>query len=96
MTLLGGFMRSRWRGQVPVHRLYWRDMVLVGSFINLLTSFMALMVWAQGGKPGVAVAIHFATLPYNVFLVAALWRTPQCGKVMRWSSVAWLGLMTVV
>ena len=36
-----------------------------------------------------AAAVHFAPLPYNLFLVAAVWRQPA-SAVHRWASLAWL------
>ena len=91
-----GFMHSRWRGQTTLGTLFWRDMLLVGSFINLLTGFVALMLVAQGASLWLAGIVHFACLPYNAFLVLALWRTPQCSTPMRWASLAWLGCMTLI
>ncbi len=91
-----GFWRSRWRGQAPLGTLYGRDMLVVGSFINLLTGFAALMLVAQGGKLWLAAVVHFACVPYNAFLVLALWRTPRCSQLMRWTSLVWLGVMTLL
>lgn len=90
------FVRDRWRGEATLGTLFWRDMVLVGSFINFLTGFMALMLVAQGATLWLAGIVHFACVPYNAFLVLALWRTPQCSRPMRMASLAWLGLMTLI
>lgn len=90
------FYGERWRGQVPLSQLFWRDMLIVGSVINLFTGFIALMIAAQGSELWVAATVHFATLPYNVFLVLAVWRTPQRGTVMAWTSLVWLGAVTVL
>ena len=90
------FIGKRWRGEASLNRLYWRDMLIVGSFINLFTGFVALMIAAQGGVLWVAAMVHFASLPYNVFLVLALWRTPGHGKVMAWTSLVWLVTVTVI
>ena len=79
-----------------MRQLYWRDILLVGSVINLFTGFVALMIAAQGGNLWVAAAVHFASLPYNVFLVLALWRTPKRSPVMAWTSLFWLGAVTVL
>jgi len=90
------FIGKRWRGEASLSKLYWRDMLIVGSVINLLTGFVALIISAQGGEIWVAAVVHFASLPYNVFLVLALWRTPQCSRYMAWTSLVWLGTMTVI
>ncbi|WPC67564.1 hypothetical protein SBP18_03400 [Rhodoferax ferrireducens] len=91
-----GYFGSRWRGEAYLSQLFWRDMLIVGSFINLFTGFIALMIAAQGGDLWVAATVHFATLPYNVFLVLALWRTPGRSKVMAWTSSVWLGAVTLL
>lgn len=91
-----GFIGSRWRGEASAAVVYWRDMLAVGSIINLFTSFAALMLAAQGANIVVAAAVHFALLPYNVFLVLALWRTPQRSRTMAWTSLMWLGAVTVL
>lgn len=95
-TQSAGFFRSRWRGEAALGRLFWRDMLFVGSFVNLLTGFAALMLVAQGAAPGLAASVHFACMPYNAFLTLALWRTPQCSQPMRWASLVWLALMTLI
>jgi hypothetical protein len=91
-----GFFVSRWRGEVDLSKLYWRDIVIIGSVINLFTGFMALMIAAQGGDLWVAAVVHFASLPYNVFLVLALWRTPGRSTVMELTSLVWLGAVTML
>jgi len=90
------FIGKRWRGETTLIKLYWRDMLIVGSVINLFTGFIALMIAAQGGELWVAATVHFATLPYNVFLVLAVWRTPGRSTVMAWTSLVWLGAVTVL
>lgn len=90
------FIGKRWHGEASLSRLYCRDMLIVGSVINLLTGFVALMIAAQGGNLGVAAIVHFLCLPYNVFLVLALWRTPRCSRFMAWTSLIWLGTVTVI
>lgn len=89
-------MVSRWRGETAPAVLYWKDIVVVGSVINLVTSFAALMLAAQGVHLAIAVAVHFSLLPYNAFLVMALWRTPRCSRAMVWTSALWLVVMMVV
>jgi hypothetical protein len=91
-----GFFAQRWRGQAPTKRLFWRDMVLVGSLINLATTFLALMLAAQGVATAVAVAVHFLPLPYNLFLCGALWRHPRRTTTLSASAGLWLALATLL
>lgn len=90
-----GFFTRRWRGEVPQRVLFWRDLVVVGTLINLLLTGVALAMVASGADVALAVGVHFSTLPYNLFLVAAVWRLPAHG-VCRWASLAWLALVTLV
>lgn len=92
----GHFFSRRWRGQVPVRRLFWRDMLAIGSGINLLATFVALMAAAQGAGTGMAALLHFAPLPYNLFLFAALLRSPQRSPAHGAVGLTWLVVMTLV
>ncbi len=40
----GGFFRTRWRGEVPLDRLFWRDMLLVGTVLSVASSALALLL----------------------------------------------------
>lgn len=91
-----GFFSRRWRGHVPAARLFWRDMVLVGSIVNLASTFLALMLAAQGVATSIAVAVHFAPLPYNLFLCAALWRHPGRTAAQSGAAGLWLALATLL
>lgn len=83
------FFARRWRGDVPVQTLFWRDLLIVGSLINALATLGALILAAQGVALVFAVAVHFAPLPYNVFLVAAIGRSPQRTPLITALTGAW-------
>ncbi|MDZ4101850.1 MAG: hypothetical protein U1E12_09265 [Hydrogenophaga sp.] len=95
MQASAGFFSDRWRAQVPMRLLFWRDMVVVGTLINLLFTGVALAMAASDLPIELAAAVHFAPLPYNLFLVAAVWRQPA-SAVHRWASLAWLAFVTLV
>ena len=76
--------------------LLWRDMLCVGTFVNVLATFMALMAASQGAPSWAAAAIHFAPLPYNVFLFAAVGRALPRSRIAAAVSLVWLALMVVV
>ncbi|MFW2354363.1 hypothetical protein [Hydrogenophaga sp.] len=90
-----GFFTRRWCAEVPVRVLFWRDLVLVGTLINLLATGVALALAASDLDIALAAAVHFAPLPYNLFLVAAVWRLPA-SSVHRWAAVGWLAFVTLV
>lgn len=96
MTGLIGFFSRRWRGDVPLSRVFWLDMLGIGTVINLLASLAALILLSQKVDPRIAVALHFAPLPYNVFLFMAVWRSPRRTAFIGGMAVAWLAAMLVV
>ena len=96
MTPGGGFFARRWRREIALPVLLWRDMVGVGTAINLLATFAALMLAAKGFDAWVAAALHFAPLPYNVFLFLAVWRMPRRRWIHSATTTCWLLAMTIV
>jgi hypothetical protein len=90
------FLARRWRSEVPMHTLLWRDMLGVGTVVNMLFTFMALMATSQGAPFWAAAAIHFAPLPYNLFLFAAVVRAVPRNRIAAAVSFVWLALITVV
>ncbi|WP_395058462.1 hypothetical protein [Polaromonas sp.] len=91
-----GFFSRRWHGQVPLRLLFWRDMLLVGTGINLAAAFVVLMLMAQGVSLGLAIALHFSLVPYNLFLTLAVWRSRQGTLAMTLVAVLWLVFFTLV
>ena len=76
--------------------LFWRDLLGIGTAINLLASFVALMGAAQGLDTRLAVALHFAPVPYNVFLALAVWRSPHCQALHGAVVAVWLAIVTIL
>ena len=96
-----GFFASRWRGTVPLERLFWRDAFLVGTAINIATTIAALVLLGAEAPLGVALAVHFAPLPYNLFLTFAVWRTAErrgggAAFAYQMMAVAWLAAATLL
>jgi hypothetical protein len=84
------FISQRWNGQVPWRALLWHDMLGVGTVVNLLATFVALIAAIKGAATVVVALLHFAPLPYNFFLFAALWRMPQRPGFAAAIAGAWL------
>ena len=91
-----GFFSGRWHAKVTLRQLFWLDMLAVGTVINLFASFAALMVVALMKEPTWALVLHFLPLPYNAFLLAAIWRFPVATLAWRLGASAWFVVMTVV
>ncbi|WP_394887634.1 hypothetical protein ACG873_22135 [Mesorhizobium sp. AaZ16] len=95
------FFASRWRGEAPLDRLFWRDMVLVGTLLNLLTTAAAILMLGLKAPMAAVLAVHFLPLPYNLFLFAAVWRTADAtgnarAAFFRSGALLWLVAATVI
>ena len=90
------FLARRWRGEVPLNTVLWRDMLGLGTVVNVLATFIALAAASQGAPTWVAAAIHFAPMPCNVFLFIAVARAVPRSRAASWVGLAWLAAMTVV
>ncbi|TGT78646.1 hypothetical protein EN802_03145 [bacterium M00.F.Ca.ET.159.01.1.1] len=90
-----GFFRARWRGEAPLDRLFWRDMLLVGTAISITSSALALVLLGSKLPLWLVLAVHFLPVPYNIFLTVAVWRTAEKAggfkaQLMMLGSALWL------
>jgi hypothetical protein len=90
------FFARRWRGEVPLRTVFWRDMLGVGTAVNVVVTLLAFGAAIQGAATWVAAAIHFAPLPYNVFLFAAVGRALPRNRGASMVAFGWLALMMIV
>ena len=95
------FFQSRWRGSVPLGRLLWQDMLVYGSTINVAAALLALLLFVWDAPMALAATVHFAPLPYNLFLFAAVWKSAAAAEE-PWASTAriagllWLIAATII
>lgn len=87
---------DRWHGRVALRTVLWRDMLVAGTVLNLLTGLAALLIVALQGAVVWAVVVHFAPLPLNLFLLCAVFRAPTAGARAKAVAVAWFVAMLVV
>jgi hypothetical protein len=90
------YFSRRWQGQVPVATLFWRDMLGIGTLVNLTTTVLGLTLIINGIHAGFAVALHFLPLPFNIFLLAALNRAPDRNTLIMAIAVGWFGVMMLI
>jgi hypothetical protein len=75
-------------------------MALVGTAISIASSVAALILLGLKLPLGLVLAVHFAPVPYNIFLTIAVWRTAERAggakaSLMMLGAALWL-LLTVV
>lgn len=95
------FILSRLRGDAPLHTVFWRDMVIVGTGLNVL-SLAALLVLVATEAPGRwQLAAQLSPHPWNLFVFFAAWRSADqlegtmC-PMIRMAAATWLALMIVI
>jgi hypothetical protein len=71
------WLRARWRGEGPLGEVFWNDMLLVGTGINVATTLAAMALLASEAPTALAAAVFFAPLPVNLFLLVAVWRSAE-------------------
>jgi hypothetical protein len=98
-TGLRQFFTARWNGEVPLATLFWRDMLLIGTGLNIAATLAAIALLGAKLPLAVALVVHFALTPYNIFLAFAAWRTAERrGGVATflWQAMAILWLIAVM
>lgn len=95
------FFKSRFRGEIPLFNLFWRDMMLVGSVINIVMMVAAIAYLANDGIPWIGAVIFLAPLPYNIFLLASVLRTadrqfPNEGNAVKIAAFVWLLVFVMI
>ena len=69
------YVRSLWRGELPLGRVFWTDMILIGSLVNVLATVAAMLLFVAGAPIALGVGVHFTPVPYNVLLFLAVWQS---------------------
>jgi hypothetical protein len=95
------FLRSRWRGEVPLGIVFWRDMVCVGTALNVLGTMVALLLLAAGAGTPTVLLVHFSPVPWNLFLFLSVWRSAsntdgQHAALAKAMAAVWVLLVTMI
>ena len=93
---LSARLSARWHGHTPVARLFWRDLLGLGTLVNLVFVFAALLLYAKRADPALAFAVHLVPMPLNLFLVGAVWRHPAAAAWAKGVALLWLALTWLV
>jgi hypothetical protein len=95
------FFLARLRGDAPLQTVFWRDMVLIGTGLNVISSAMMLMLIAAEASNRTALIAHFAPTPWNLFLFYSVWRASDrlagaTGSMVKTCAAGWLALMLII
>jgi hypothetical protein len=90
------FFSQRWHGRISWPTLFWRDLLLIGTGMNVLMTGTALALLSQDAPIQWVLLAHLLPLPYNLFIVSAIWRLQQRPVVIPAISLGWLLLFVLV
>lgn len=71
------FFSTRLSGEAPLETVFWRDMLAVGTLVNLACTGAGLGLFAGGFPPVFGLAVNFLPVPYNLFLLVAVWKAAE-------------------
>lgn len=71
------YIKARMSGEAPLETVFWRDMLVVGSVVNVVCTAVALAMFAAKYAPALALTVNFLPVPYNAFLLVAVWKAAE-------------------
>ena len=101
LSMAKSFMLSRLRGETPLRTVFWRDMLLAGTALNILAGIAGIILLTSGFSTSTALTVYFSPLPWNLFLFFAVWRSSERipiseAAVVRAVSTLWLVLVILI
>ncbi len=96
-----GFLRARWQGETPLATLFWRDMLSIGTSVNIVAACLGIALMVNDAPPAISLAVYFSVMPWNLFLFLAVWRkaeneSPPLALGARICASLWLALTFAV
>jgi len=70
-----GKLKSLWAGDVALPEAFWRYAVAYGVLANIFTSGLFLILIVQDAPSGWLLPVFLLPVPYNIFVVVAVWRS---------------------
>ncbi len=95
------YFMSRLNGVAPLRTVLWRDMIIIGTALNVLTGIAGIILLTSGADTALAMTVYFALIPWNLFLFFAVWRCSErapASEAMtaRLIAAIWLVLVIVM
>ena len=85
-------LKSLWAGEVPLPEVFWHYAVGYGLILNIATSILFVVLVKTNASPWVLVPAYFLPVPYNLFMIVAVWRS--AGRYQgpkQWAELARIG-----
>lgn len=71
------FLTTRWKGETPLETVFWRDMLVVGTVVNLASTAAALALLVGGYPVWLGLTVELLPIPWNTFLLLAVWKAAE-------------------
>ena len=85
-----------WRGEETLARAFWEYAILYGTLANVIAGIGTFANIAAGGPVWIAVLTFGLPIPYNLFVVVAVWRSarryrgaPEWATLARIAVIVW-------
>jgi hypothetical protein len=95
-------LRSLWAGKVPLRTAFWEYAIFYGFILNLFTTIASFALLAFDVPTAIAMTVFFLPLPYNLFVLVAVWRSaahydgpPHWANAARIAVAIWVVVATV-
>ena len=90
-------------GDLPLGRAFWHWGILGGGIVSLFATLLALTLIAAGAPAWLAVLVFAAHIPWNLVLLAGVWRSagrsevrPAAANLARIIILAWLVVLSIL
>ena len=99
--MIRAYIRERIDGTVPLGTVFWRDMMLIGTVLAVVSTAVALAVFAGDAPTALGVFVFLSPLPYNVLVTMGVWKaaeqaTPVWRDLARIAALLWLIAATIL
>ena len=85
-----------WAGNVPLTRVFWQYAMIGGTALNGVATLLAMALLAADAPALLALAAFALPIPYNLFVLVAVWRSASAyqgprllADLARITSVIW-------
>jgi hypothetical protein len=98
---LFGYFRSLWRGEFPLSRVFWFDMMAVGTVVNAVLFVATIALFAADTPIAVTLVAFLLHIPYSVILFVGVQRSAArapslLSAVAQFAALIWLAFAIVI
>lgn len=94
-------IRRRLAGDMPLAEVFFNDMLVIGSIVNIALALAGFAILAAGWPTWLAAVTFFSPQPYNIILLVSVWRSASRSRtrtadLAKAAGVVWFAVMIFV